>query len=78
MIINSLTLAIRVLIRNPLFTLINLVCLSVGFAMFSMLWQHAAPELRSDQYHKDIDRLVRVAISWNFPLFAYKITLPLS
>jgi len=76
--INYVTYAVRLLLRNPLFTLIDLVCLSVGFAMFFMLGNHAATELRSDHYLKDFDRIVRIAVSWNLPLFAYKSTLPLS
>ncbi|MEP6737265.1 MAG: hypothetical protein ABJA70_17200, partial [Chryseolinea sp.] len=66
MIINYLKLAIRLLIRNPFFTMINLVCLSVGFAMFFMLWQHAQTELHSDQFHKDFERIVRVGVTWNW------------
>jgi putative ABC transport system permease protein len=66
MIFNYLKLAIRLLIRTPFFTMVNLVCLSIGFSMFLMLWQHAQTELHSDQYHRDFERIVRIGITWNW------------
>ena len=66
MLINYFKHAVRLLIRNPFFTLINIICLSVGFAMFFILWQHSRNELDSDRFHKDYKRIVRGAVHWNW------------
>jgi putative ABC transport system permease protein len=66
MIINYVKIAIRLLLRNPFFSIINVVGLAVGFASFFGLWNYAMTELRSDQYHKDHERIVRLAIDWNW------------
>ncbi|MEX2233938.1 MAG: ABC transporter permease [Cyclobacteriaceae bacterium] len=60
MLLNYLKLAIRLLIRNPFFTFINVLGLSVGFAVFFILSQHSSYELRSDQFHKDHERIYRL------------------
>ena len=38
MLLNYLKLAVRLLLRNPFFTFINIAGLSVGFAVFFILW----------------------------------------
>src|SRR5688572_23218875 len=63
MILKYLNHSWRLLVRNPFFTLINLVSLSVGFAVFIVLWPYAQSELKSDQFHPDSDRIIRVARS---------------
>ncbi len=60
MIFNYLKLAFRLLIRNPFFTFINVLGLSVGFAVFIILWQYAQNELKSDQFQKDYERIFRL------------------
>jgi putative ABC transport system permease protein len=60
MLLNYLKLTFRLLQRNPFFTLINVTGLSVGFAVFFVLWHHAEYELNSDQFHKDHERIFRV------------------
>ena len=65
MLLNYFKLAVRLLIRNPFFTLLNITCLSVGFAVFFILWQHSQNELHSDQFHKDYERIVRTGIIMN-------------
>jgi putative ABC transport system permease protein len=60
MLLNYLKLATRLLIRNPFFTSINLLGLSVGFAVFYILSQHSSYELKSDQFHKDHERIFRI------------------
>src|SRR5215207_3958965 len=65
MLFNYLKLAVRLLLRNPFFTLLNIICLSVGFAVFFILWQHSQNELHSDQFHKDYERIVRTGTIWN-------------
>jgi putative ABC transport system permease protein len=61
MVLNYFNYAIRLLIRNPLTTLIHVTGLTVGFGAFLMLWPYAEYELRSDQYHSDANRIARLA-----------------
>src|SRR5687768_10881435 len=61
-----LKLAIRLLIRNPFFTIINVVGLSVGFAVFFILWEYSQSELSTDRYHRDADRIARVSVDWKW------------
>lgn len=63
MLLNYLKLAVRLLIRNPFFTFINVTGLAVGLTLFFILWQHAQRELRSDQFHPDWDRIVRFGLN---------------
>lgn len=60
MLLNYLKLSIRLMTRNPFFTTINIGGLAIGFASFYILWQYASTELKSDQFHKDPDRIARV------------------
>jgi putative ABC transport system permease protein len=60
MLLNYFKLAIRLLIRNPFFTLINVIGLSIGYTVFFILWQYSENELRSDQFHKDFERIYRL------------------
>ena len=62
MLLNYLKLAIRLLLRNPFFTFINVFGLSVGVTMFYLLWQYAQFELKSDQFHQDYQRIVRTGL----------------
>jgi putative ABC transport system permease protein len=57
---NYLKVALRLLIRNPFFAWINILGLSVGFAVFIILWQYSVSELRSDSFHKDHERIYRL------------------
>ena len=60
MLFNYFKLAIRLLIRNPFFTFINVLGLSVGFAVLLVLWQHADYGLKADRFHKDHKRIFRL------------------
>ena len=66
MLLNYIKLSIRLLIRSPFFTLINISGLSIGFAVFFILWQHSTYELKSDQFHKDHDRIYRIYCDFYF------------
>jgi putative ABC transport system permease protein len=66
MLFNYIKLTIRLLIRNPFLTLINVTGLSIGFAVFLVLWQHSTYELYSDQFHKDHDRIYRMYCDFRF------------
>ena len=60
MLLNYIRLSFRLLARNPFFTFINVAGLSVGFAVFFILWQYSQNELKSDQFHKDYERIYRL------------------
>jgi len=66
MFLNYLKLSVRLLARNPFFTFINVLGLAIGFASFYALWEYATTELKSDQYHKDAQRIARIAVDWQW------------
>lgn len=66
MVANYIKLAFRLLSRNLFSTVVNLSGLSVGLAMFFLLWQYAQTELRSDQFHDGADRIVRFGNLYRF------------
>ncbi len=66
MLINYLKLSLRLMVRNPFFTFINISGLGVGFAAFFALWNYSVSELKSDQYHKDFERIARVGGYWKW------------
>lgn len=66
MFLSYLKLSVRLLIRNPFLTFINVLGLSIGIAVFVSLWQYASTQLGSDQQHKDFDRIVRICLNWRW------------
>ena len=66
MLLNYLKLSLRLLARNPFFTGINVVGLAIGFASFYALWEYSIAELKSDQYHRDSERIARIGANWNW------------
>jgi putative ABC transport system permease protein len=60
MIANYLKLAVRLLLRNPFFTMINVAGLSIGLASFFVLWTYSQSQLRTDQFNNDYDRIFRL------------------
>ena len=66
MLLNYLKLSLRRMARNPFFTFINVVGLSVGFSVFFILWQYSQSELKSDQQWKDWKRIVRIGYTWSW------------
>lgn len=62
MIFIYIKLALRLLIRNSFFSVVNVLGLSIGFAAFFSLWQYSTAELKTDQHHKDYDRIVRIGM----------------
>jgi putative ABC transport system permease protein len=66
MLLNYLKLSLRLMVRNPFFTFINVAGLSVGFAVFLVLWQYAQRELKSDQQWKDWERIARLGFLWEW------------
>ncbi len=66
MSLNYFKLAIRLLLRNPFFTAINVIGLSVGFSVFFILWQYSQHELKSDRQWKDWERIARLGLIWEW------------
>ncbi len=66
MLFNYLKLSFRLLTRNPFFAGINVIGLAVGFTSFYVLWQYSTSELKSDQYHRDAERIARIGIQWQW------------
>jgi putative ABC transport system permease protein len=66
MLLNYLKLSLRLLARNPFFTFINVIGLSIGFAVFFILWQFSEHELKSDQQWKDWQRIARIGCLWEW------------
>lgn len=62
MIANYIKLSLRLLVRNPFFTLVNIVGLSVGFAVFLILWPFTQTELGSDRSVTDHEKIARVVV----------------
>src|SRR5688500_11356974 len=66
MLFNYLKLTLRLLIRNPFFTFVNVFGLSIGFAVFFGLWEFASKELRTDQHYRDYERIIRICTDWSW------------
>ena len=66
MIHNYLKHALRLMARNPFFTGINVLGLSVGFAVFFVLWPFTVSEFRSDRFIKDHERISRILLDWTW------------
>ncbi len=66
MLLNYLKLSIRLLIRNPFFTCINVIGLAIGFAVFFILWPYTQSGLNSDQQWKDSNRIARLGFEWTW------------
>ncbi len=67
MLRNYLTIAWRNLWKNKLFSLINIVGLSVAFGSGILLFLTATFELSFDRFHKDEERIFRFATKQNSP-----------
>ena len=66
MLLNYVKLAFRLLLRNPFFSFINILGLSLGFAAFLVLWQYSSNELVSDQFHSEFKNKFRLVFDWKF------------
>ena len=66
MLINYLKLSFRLMIRNPFFTFINVLGLSVGFAVFFILWPFTQSELKSDQFIQEHEKIFRILFDWRW------------
>src|SRR5436190_4258602 len=66
MLLNYIKLSLRLLVRNPFFTFINVLGLSVGFAVFFLLWPFAQSELQSDRFIKDHEKIKRIVLDFGW------------
>ncbi|MCI0750700.1 MAG: ABC transporter permease, partial [Flammeovirgaceae bacterium] len=79
MIRNYLKIAIRSLIRNKVFTLINVFGLVLGISFSTMLYTYVSSELSYDSYHQKADRTYRIlTLDKSVPdnIRTYGITVP--
>lgn len=67
MLANHLRIAFRNLLKNKVFSLVNLLGLTVGLSASWMIGLYVADELRYDRYHANADRIFRVVheASWD-------------
>ncbi|NIJ51815.1 ABC transporter permease [Dyadobacter arcticus] len=66
MIKNYLTIALRNLLKNKVYSFINIVGLAVGIAVAMMIGLWVWDELSYNKYHKNYDRVVQAWISQTF------------
>ena len=64
---NYLTTAFRNLLRNKVFSLINISGLAVGIGCCLLIALFVHDELSYDKYHANADRIYRVIREWNLP-----------
>jgi putative ABC transport system permease protein len=57
---NYLRIAARILVRNKLYTVINVLGLALGVCGCIVIWQVSSFELSFDRFHPDGDRIYRV------------------
>jgi putative ABC transport system permease protein len=57
---NYFIIALRSLMRNKGFSMINIIGLAVGLATFSLISLYVYHELSFDHYHKNANRIVRI------------------
>ncbi|MBD2699242.1 ABC transporter permease [Spirosoma sp. BT702] len=66
MLTNYLKIAWRGLLKNRLFTFLNLIGLATGIAVALLLILYVKEELRFDTYHANADRIYRVGLTATF------------
>jgi putative ABC transport system permease protein len=76
MLRNYFIVAIRNLIRNKVFSLINIVGLAVGLSACFVIYQYIQFEQSYDRFHADADRLYRIPIEYtgNFSTLPFAAT----
>ncbi len=67
MILNSLKVAIRTIIKNKVYALINIVGLSIGIAAALLIYLYVHHEFSYEQFWPDNDRIYRVVTNMHFP-----------
>ena len=67
MIKNYLIIAWRNLLRNKVFSLINVSGLAIGLAACFLIMQYVRFELSYDRFHANSERIYRVLIDFDLP-----------
>ena len=65
MIKNYLKVAYRNLLKNKVFSLVNILGLAIGMTASFFIFQYVYFESSYDQFNKNADRLYRVGIKYN-------------
>jgi len=74
MIRNYLTIAWRNLVRNKIYSLINIFGLAIGMTACFFIFQYVHFESSYDRFNKNIDRLYRVPISYSGSFSSVPVT----
>ena len=75
MIKNYLTIAVRNLLRHKAYSIINIAGLSVGMACTILILLWVQYELSYDRYHKNADRIFRLATNIDFGKWQGKLAV---
>ncbi len=67
MLRNYLKIAYRNLLKNKVFSLINILGLAIGMAACLLILQYVRFELSYDDFHEKGDRIYRVGVAWHYP-----------
>ena len=67
MLKNYLKIAFRSLLKNKVYSVINIAGLSVGMACCVLILFHVQDELSFDNFHENGDRIYRVALERIYP-----------
>lgn len=59
---NYLSIALRLIRKQPGYAFINIVCLAVGMAAFFVITLFVSDELSYDRHHENSDRIYRIAL----------------
>src|SRR5687767_7419018 len=62
MLRNYITIFMRILIRQKVYSFINIFGLAIGFAASLLIMLYINDELSYDKFHKDADRIYRIGI----------------
>src|ERR1700743_2933369 len=81
MLKNYLKIALRTFKRHKLFTLINVIGLSIGISAALVIYLIVHFDFTFDKFHKDSDRIFRVVSNYTFQgnvSHSYGVTTPLA
>ena len=67
MLKNYLTIAFRQMMRNKIYSIINILGLAIGIACFVVIMLYVKDELGYDNFHEKGDRIYRMALDRKYP-----------
>ena len=65
MLVNYLKIAVRSLLKNPVYTSINVAGLAVGMTCFLLIALYVQDEYEYDAFHENLDRIVRITTHYS-------------